>query len=191
MQSTISNKEYGDQLLWKNFQNNDRQAFALIYSRYFYVLFLNALRICGDEEMVKDCIHDLFITIWKNRKRLNIPRSVKAYLLSAVQRKIIRQIKKERLVSLMDNADESSVVHCVEKKIIAEQVYQQHKLYLNEALKTLTNRQKEAVYLKFYAEMSYAEIAGKMDITVDAIYNLVSKAINNMQGRLSKKMLYV
>ena len=52
----------------------------------------------------------------------------------------------------------------------------------------LTRRQKEVIYLKFYANLSYPEIAGKMAISTDSIYNLVSKAIDNMQSELCGMM---
>lgn len=191
MQLAITNK-LGDQLLWTKFKNDDRQAFAFLYYRYFTVLQQTACGICNDKELVKDCIHDLFMTIWKNRKTLNEPRSVKAYLLRSVQRKVFRQLKRSRyaFVEFTEKNIENDIVHSVEKKMIADQLYQQRKHYVVRALETLTKRQKEAVYLRFYADLSYPEIAGKMDISVDAIYNLVSKAMNNMQGRLSRNLLH-
>lgn len=188
----ITNRHtWNEQALWGNFKNGDRQAFAFLYYRYFNILQQTASGICNDKELVKDCIHDLFTTIWKNRKTLGEPRSVKAYLLRAVQRKIIRQLKKSRTYfTFTVNNVEYETVHSAEKKMISDQLCQQRRLYVVKALDTLTKRQKEAVYLKFYAELSYIEIAGKMDISVDAIYNLVSKAIQNMQGSLSRNLLY-
>lgn len=179
--------------LWHNFKNGDRQAFAFLYHRYFNILLQNALRICHNKEMVEDCIHDLFMAIWKNRQHLNIPRSVKAYLLRSMQRKVIRQIKKTRsyFVGYIEEYSEAGVVHSIEKKIIAEQLYQQQKRYITRAIEALSRRQKEAVYLKFYANLSYPEIAGKMAISTDAIYNLISKAIDNMQESLSGNLSHL
>ncbi|MCC6290409.1 MAG: sigma-70 family RNA polymerase sigma factor [Chitinophagaceae bacterium] len=197
MKSIAANKilynHISDGELWQDFKNGDKQAFAFLYHRYCNILLQNALGICNDKEMVKDCIHDLFMTIWKNRQRLNIPRSVKAYLLRSVQRKIIRQLKKSRshFVAYAAQYMEADVVHSIEKKIIADQLYQRQKQYIIKAIEALSRRQKEAVYLKFYANLSYPEIAGKMAISTDAIYNLISKAIDNMQGRLSRNLLYL
>lgn len=81
---------------------------------------------------------------------------------------------------------EVSTVLCVEKAIIAEQLRQEQHENIRRAIRVLTRRQQEAVYLKFYANLSYSEIAGKMCISTNAIYNLISKAIGNMQETFSK-----
>lgn len=178
-----------DTALWVSFKKGDKDAFAVIYHRYHKILVQNSLRISTDKDFVEDCVHDLFTEMWKNRQNLGFPQSVKAYLLSSIQRKVIRQLKKARLIAELKEADEldgQQVDFSAERKIIAEQtrVEQQHTLF--KAMSALTKRQKEAVYLKFYANLSYPEIAGKMAISTDSIYNLVSKAIDNMQVELGK-----
>lgn len=178
-----------DTTLWASFKKGDKDAFAVIYHRYHKILVQNSLRISADKDFIEDCVHDLFAEMWKNKQNLGFPQSVKAYLISSIQRKVIRQMKKTRLIFQLKETDELNdlqIDFSVERKIIAEQtrVEQQHTLF--RAMKALTKRQKEAVYLKFYANLSYPEIAGKMAISTDSIYNLVSKAIDNMQVELGK-----
>ena len=86
---------------------------------------------------------------------------------------------------------QGDIVHSIEIKIIAEQLYQQQKRHISKAIESLSQRQREAVYLKFYANLSYPEIACKMSISTDAIYNLISKALSNMQKKLSKNLLHL
>ncbi len=88
--------------------------------------------------------------------------------------------------SLVGSLHEVNTVFCVEKAIIAEQLRQEQQENIWRAIGVLTRRQQEAVYLKFYANLSYPEIAGKMCISTNAIYNLISKAIGNMQETFSK-----
>jgi RNA polymerase sigma factor (sigma-70 family) len=57
---------------------------------------------------------------------------------------------------------------------------------IGKALRTLTKRQQEAIYLKFYSNLSYKEVASIMSISVDSIYNLISKAIDSLQHELNK-----
>lgn len=178
-----------DTVLWLNFREGDKQAFAALYHRYCSIMTNICLRISPDSEIIKDCIHDLFVEMWKNRARLALPVSVKAYLVRSVQRKMIRQLKRRRLdlyTCPLGALHEVSTVSCVEKAIIAEQLRQEQQENIRRAIRVLTRRQQEAVYLKFYANLSYPEIAGKMCISTDAIYNLISKAIGNMQERFSK-----
>jgi RNA polymerase sigma factor (sigma-70 family) len=171
------------------FRNGDRDAFATLYHKYLPFLIQGSLRISADKDMIKDCVHDLFIEMWKNKINLGIPRSVKAYLSISIRRKIIRQVKKTRsclLHSCYEEVPELQIEHCADVEIIAKQQRMEQQKKVSKALNTLTKRQKEAVYLKFYANLSYTEIAGKMCISTDSIYNLVSKAIDAMQLELTK-----
>lgn len=184
---TIEYEKDGDEVIWGDFRNGDKKAFATLYHRYFKTLIQHGLRVSGDKDLVKDCIHDLFMEIWKNKLNLCTPDSVKAYLISSLQRKVIRQLKKIRT---RENGVHPwpilDVVNSKEDQIISEQRKEEQCHKIKRALEVLTKRQKEAVYLKFYSNLSYTEIANLMAISTESIYNLVSKAMDNLQGELTK-----
>jgi RNA polymerase sigma factor (sigma-70 family) len=136
---------------------------------------------------VKDCIHDLFITIWKNRDNLSQPNSVKAYLLSAIQRKLKRQtIRLRSRQHDIDGLTTPLLTGCKEDEMIEDQLELEQKHIVNKALNALTKREREAIYLKFYSNLSYKEVAEVMAIRVDSIYNLISKSIETLHGELNK-----
>lgn len=54
------------------------------------------------------------------------------------------------------------------------------------ALEKLTERQKESIVLKFYENLSNEEIGKRMSISVEGVYNLVSKALANFRRNMSK-----
>ena len=114
------------------------------------------------------------------------PDSVKAYLVRSLQRKIIRQLKsirsKEKKIGIIP---EIQVDYSVEEQIIAYQFMDEQQNRVTKALDVLTKRQKEAVYLKFYGNLSYKEISTQMAISADSVYNLVSKAIDSLQQDLT------
>jgi RNA polymerase sigma factor (sigma-70 family) len=78
------------------------------------------------------------------------------------------------------------VVECREDQMIEDQIQLEQNHLVNKALHVLTKRQQEAIYLKFYCNLSYKEVAATMSIGVDSIYNLISKAIDDLQLELHK-----
>ncbi len=176
-----------DEKIWNAFRNNNMEAFAVIYYRFFSVLLQKGLQISTNRELVKDCIHDLFVEIWKNKMNLSTPVSVRAYLIASIQRKIIRQMKKLRSQQTEMKVLPTEIVFSKEDQIISEQIIQDQHYRVNRAVDTLTKRQKEAIQLKFYSNLSYEEIAGLMKISTDSIYNLISKAIIALQQGMYKK----
>jgi RNA polymerase sigma factor (sigma-70 family) len=55
---------------------------------------------------------------------------------------------------------------------------------LRRSLVMLTKRQREAIFLKFYNDLSYSDIASIMDLQVDSVYNIISKAIESLRQKL-------
>lgn len=86
-----------DETLWLEFKSGDRRAFAILYLRYYKILAQAGAGICYDGDMTMDCIHDLFVEMWKNRHGLGLPHSVKAYLIRSLQRKLLRLLKKKKI----------------------------------------------------------------------------------------------
>lgn len=176
-----------DEAVWCDFKNGNREALSSIYQRYFRILIQYGLRISTDRDLVKDCIQDLFVEMWNNRVNLAVPQSVKAYLLSSIQRKVVRCLKKFRTAqSKLNQQSEGTSVESIESQIISEQHCIDQYQAIGRALNSLTTRQHEAVYLKFYTDLSYTEIAEIMKISTDSIYNLISKAIDILHREFSR-----
>ncbi len=179
---------YTDQMIWDSFKNGDKEALGILYYRYFRILIQNCFRYSKDVNLIEDCIHDLFLEIWHNKVNLITPESVKAYLLCSTQRKVLRQVKKGRnLLQPASGEFHGEIVHSIEEIIISEQNNKESKKEITRALNNLSKRQKEAVCFRYYDNLSYSEISCKMEISTDSVYNLVSKALDNIQKCLQKK----
>ena len=176
-----------DKGVWKMFKDGNKQAFAALYQHYFKMLFQYGTKLAEDSDLVKDCIHDVFIDLWKKKENLADPKSVKAYLLGAIQHKLIRQLSRARSrQNEITKLELSEVEACREDQIIEDQIQTEQNYIVSKALHILTKRQQEAIYLKFYCNLSYKEVAATMSISVDSIYNLISKAIDDLQFELHR-----
>ncbi len=81
---------------WKLFLEGDDQAYIWIYTHYIQVLYNYGLQITPDSEIVKDCIQDVFVKIYKAKKKLTVPQNPKVYLMIALKiTSIILSIKND------------------------------------------------------------------------------------------------
>jgi len=80
-------------LLFENFQNYE-SFYAEVYRQMFQILFSYGMQICGNRDLVKDSIQELFSELWKNERTLIKVRSIKPYLLKCFKRKIRRALGK-------------------------------------------------------------------------------------------------
>lgn len=175
--------------IWQSLKQGSDTAFRAIYSSNYNCLYEYGFRIVPDEEMVKDCIHDLFVKIWNNKANLGLVRSIRPYLLVSLRSIIYNRIKanNRRKLTLFDSNTEQNfaMVFSAESEYIKkEEVYQQSLLLIN-ALNQLTSRQKEAIFLRYFAGLEYEEIADILGITVKASYKLVARALALLREQMN------
>ncbi len=176
----------GDEQLWLDFKGGCQAAFALIYKNHFFNLYQYGTHRGYARETVKDCIQDLFVELWKYRENLKNTDSIAYYLLRALRYKLSHHA---RTAPAPTPASQPLDVLSIEEMLIEEQTLIQHKQKILEALNFLTQRQHQAIQLKFFQNLKNEEIAENMSISVPAVYNLVSKALLVLKENLGKAYL--
>ncbi|MEN7550164.1 sigma-70 family RNA polymerase sigma factor [Rapidithrix thailandica] len=178
-----------DKQLWKEFQKGNRSAYAYIYDNYFDSLFEYGHKITPDINFIEDGIQELFVELWKSRKRLGEVSSIRFYLFKALRRKLIRNLTQQKgnplnFMELNDNLN-FSISLSIEETLINEQTESERSQRLEQALQSLSKRQKEIIYLKFYAGLSYQEIADVMALEMKSTYNLFARAMEALRQQFS------
>jgi RNA polymerase sigma factor (sigma-70 family) len=168
-----------EKLVWLRFQAGDEQAYAYLYNSYIKKLYHHGMGIHPDPDLVKDCIQELFIKVWRIKQNLGQPVSIRNYLAESLKRIIIEELAKQKykLKASLSEDYYFEVVLSHELQLIDIQISEERMKQLEQALKNLTKRQRDAIHLKFYGKLSYEEIAEIMDLNVRSVYNLVSKAL--------------
>jgi len=180
-----SNKDY---FLWQRFKGGDENAFYLLYDHYVDELFLFGGSFTKDLELVKDCIHDLFLDLYKYRKQLSDTNNIRFYLFRSLRRKIY---KEQRKVSFLvsDNrvsSGQTDGVPAFENTIIEEEITSENHRLLLQATKSLTVRQQKALSLRFGQDLSYREIAELLDISVESTRTIIYRALKILRNILKK-----
>lgn len=171
--------------LWSNLREGDQEAISKLFCRFYSQLYNYGFNIVARNDLVKDCIQELFLTLWKKRNTINQSHSVKAYLLSSYRRIIFRRLDKQKNRAERNHEYESNFfddVYNIEELMIHFETDKKRKKQLAKAIGSLSKRQREAIYLKFYNGLSSREIALIMDVNKQSVYNHVSQAINKMQN---------
>jgi RNA polymerase sigma factor (sigma-70 family) len=183
-----------EQQNWIAFQKGDEKAYANLYTTYFVHLFRYGKKFTQDTEMIEDCIQDLYVSLWKSRENLGVPESVKNYLFKSLRFSIFKKLKINDNMSFEEvSPEEYSHEVTVSQEVLmineTEEIEQKRKI--EKAMATLPKRQREAIFLKFYGESSYQEIADIMQISVQAVYNLISKSLVQFQRELILSLMVI
>lgn len=174
-----------DSEVWNVFKQGDRKALDYIFEKYVRLLYAYGAKITENENLVEDSIQDLFIELWRKRNEVSSVTNIKFYLLKSLRRRIVRNISAIRELYMAESAlenCEANMEFSAEFKLIQEQTTVEQRENLRGALKLLTKRQREAIYLKFYEKVSYSEMAEIMNIEIKSAYNLIGKAIDTLRS---------
>lgn len=170
-------------LLWSNFLKGNRQAFQKIYALYYKNLYEYGMRKAKDEDVVRDCIHDMFVKLWLNKNNLSQAQNSKIYLLGALRNHLSNYNTASDKIKYIDIAEAESFTldfNAETELIKKEQIEYKAKILL-QAINQLTGRQKEVLYLHYFEELSNADIAELMNITVKGVYKLQYRAISALK----------
>ncbi len=184
----MNSTELTDNERWSLFKKGDDHAFSSIYTEYSKKLYLYGLKFTSDISLIEDSIHDLFADLIRNRKKLGPTDNILFYLLKSFKRLLIRQLIKNTRLTLKKKIDDKKfeITYSVEHEIILGELSKEKTELLVKALKNLTPRQKEAIYLRFTRELDYNSVSEIMDISVEACRNLISGSIKTMKDVLKK-----
>ncbi len=175
-----------DILLWKQLKEGKKSALEQIYSTYISSLLKYGRKFSRNDQVIEDCIQDLFIELWKNREGLGMTDSIQRYLLVALRRKVIRQLdRSKKWVSDKEPTElDFEVEVAVDQKLIALELSQERAAEVKVAMENLSKRQKEVIYLKYVSGLDYEDIGEIMELNYQSVRNLVSNALKKLKGAL-------
>jgi len=173
---------------WNAFKDGNAEAFESLYQTYSAGLYNYGSKFTKDKDLIKECIQDLFVNLWTKRTSIGKPEHVKNYLYKSFRHSIF---KKTFQLSKNESYEETEsysfqVVLNVEEALIDNERQSQVCDQLQQAIAKLTARQREAIFLKFYEQLSYEEIAEVMGISVKAGYKIMARSLDYLRNNLSK-----
>lgn len=169
--------------VWNRFKNGDIRALESLYNTHINSLVKYGLKITADSNLVKDCIQDLFVELWKNKQNLADTTDPKFYLFRSLRNKLSRALSRQSFVSEAEIqlATNSLATSYIELDI-AEKEQEFYTLHnLQQLLDKLPRRQHEVIYLRFYHNFSYESIAALMSMNYQSVLNLMQRAIKTLR----------
>ena len=183
-----------DSTLWLNFKKGNDLAFSILYNKYVHRLYNYGMHSCRDKDLVLDCLQELFTLLWDRREKLSEVTCVNYYLFKSFRRLLMNRLSVGRKFLISLNDKDSYGFHFApsqEDTLIEEEWEIERNRKVRNSLHSLTKRQREAVFLKFFNQLSYHEVAAVMDLHVDSVYNLISKSIDVLRKNLKDKAVFM
>jgi RNA polymerase sigma factor (sigma-70 family) len=181
----MSLHSYEDAQLWEAYRNGDNQALGIIAERYYRTLQRYGQKFGVDSAIVEDGIQDLFLFLGQNRERIGATGSVKFYLLKGLRNNILKyhryhqrfqDLENDWLVEFPENINAEALL--IEQETLSEILLQ-----LKSLVESLPKREREALYLRYYENLSIPEIAEIMAVNKQSVSNFLQKALIKLRSK--------
>lgn len=185
--------EMTNEQLALSYVNGNNQAFDLFLSRNQSKLFSYILFVVHDQDLANDIFQETFVkVITKLQERKYVDSGKFSAWIMRIAHNVImdwyRDNRAQNIVEATEDNDLSNINsnNCldynIEDRYINEQVLRDVKKMMN----LLPPTQREIVFMRFYQEMSFKEIAETTGVSINTALGRMRYAILNLR-RMAKK----
>lgn len=172
-----------DERLISQLHHGNKDALREIYLKYKDNLLTIAAALLHDSTIAEDILHDVFITLAKVAKRLELRVNLKNYLIASVANRIRDKYrKKSHNIIELENAGQiaSKSGNPEQAAIFAEDVR-----YLIDALYSLPFEQREVIILHLTGGLKFREIATMLDTSTSTVQGRYRYGIAKLKTELN------
>ena len=163
----------------------DNKTFEDLFELHFTKLMGFVFNYVRDEEVAKDIVHDAFLTLWSNRKRLNPVYPVKSYLFTLAQNCALNYLRHLRVVT----GNEQAVTELLEAANEELDDYEKRLVRLEEKFAQLPEKQREVLVKCVVEGKKYKEVAEELDITVNTVKTHITRALKFLRDELQEDLI--
>ncbi|UCS92118.1 sigma-70 family RNA polymerase sigma factor [Echinicola marina] len=174
MYTYSSDKEILDRI-----KNNDAMAFRVLFEHFWESLFAAALKRIKSQDLSKDIVQEILADIWNRRHSLEIKSSLKSYLHTAVKYHVLKVYQQNRMLEEFDIS--RAFQHSDTDNHLA---FNELLDTLEIALDKLPERQQLIFRMSRYDGLSSQEIAEKLNLSEQTIFNNLHKTLSTLRTEL-------
>lgn len=167
-----------DESLEHAFERAEAVAYETAYGRFGSRMYTTALRLLRDREAARECVHDVFLQLWRRREAYAAVRgSLEAFLVVCVRNRALMQLRgAARGRNALARLD-SPQAYALENDPI-------ERARIDRALSQLSEGQADVVQRAYYRGMTLSEVAADLAISVGTVKTRLSAALRALRRSL-------
>lgn len=172
---------YNDPELITLWQKGDERAFDSLYNRYVIYLTNVAIKKTESVDIAKECVQEVFISLYHRKNELHTTVSLSAYLYTALQNKIYNQYQKqlvrwrhERAAGNSLELTEDDLHETYESKELAHQI--------KEKINALPPQCRKVFLMSREEQLPYKDIAEQLNISINTVDQHIQKALRILRA---------
>ncbi len=181
-----------DKALIEAIQRGDRNAAAWLYKRHVDRVHRICYRIVLDPSQVQDCVQEVWLKVFRKLGRFHCDRPFAAWLNTVTAntaidyyRKWIRHRNRNRIINGGIHPGTAATNENPGNRQLDGALIQER---IREALETISVNQRTAFVLRYYEEMSIADIAQALGCSEGAVRTHIRRSLLALRAKLAGKI---
>ena len=163
------------------------RAIDALVRTYREPLFHHASYILKDYEEAIDVVQDVFIKAMREPRLFDPAFRIKAWLYRVTSNLCFNTVRdRRRRSAILDTLPRKSSTVAPQFEVVVQDEQQQR---IFEALDRVTDAHREILSLRYYSDLSYAEIADVLDVKLGTVMSRLSRARQAMLETLDSDIV--
>lgn len=164
------------------FKDGNLAAFSELIERYQTVVFNCAFRIVGDMEDAADVTQSVFLKLYQHVESVDSSRPFFSWLYRVAVNEAIDHKRRRKPHDVLDE----EVIEATNTSPDQQLVQRDREAVLMRAMDHLSEEQRSVVVLRHFAELSYRDIAGVLEIPESQVKSRLYAARQRLKDILQK-----
>lgn len=161
----------------------DYDAFVACFREYYGRALAFAARLLGTSDGADDVVQDVFFAIWQRRETWVVTSNLGSYIHAAVRNRVVAQFRHRRVRRLGER---------FVRQIFDRDVYSPHEevaaadldVAIGRIIQNLPPRCRAVYELRWYHQLSYAEIAHVLGVSIKTVEAQVAIALKRLRAKI-------
>ncbi len=161
-----------DEQLVRAIQEGDVLAYEQLVVRYERRLLAFAYRIVGSHEASQEVVQDTLLAVYKTIDRIDTARKFSSYVYEITKHTAISYLRKQHHTMTLDE----SISIDGERAMYENLGRSETQAEIRRSVQSLPQKYRDVIELYYFDELSYEEIAKKLEVPINTIRTHLSRA---------------
>lgn len=161
-------------------KTQDESAFQTLVERHYDVLYRVVWRVCAGKVDAEDIVQDTFLKLWRGAEKIKEANALRGWLIRVGTNAAMDKFRQRPHADLDFAEEVPDTRPNAETELQRTQVSDR----IAQSLANLPERQRLALTLVYYEQMTNIAAASIMEITVDAVESLLARARRSLKENL-------
>lgn len=164
----------------------NEKAFEKLYLIFSEKIYHVSRKMNLSHEDAEGVVQEVFLKIWKNRSKLDPELSINAYLIAIVRSLVIKKAKKDARFFAFQQYNIPLIQHISASGPDDELIFTEFDQLTNEIIQQLPQGQKKIFQMRYFDNMTVAEIATQLNLSKRTVENQIFRATGTVKGKLTQ-----